>query len=70
MKLNILSGKIIFLATVLFFAFTINLHAQEEDDTEFEDDVNDEAPIDSLIYAGLIGGAILGYRLLRKGETE
>jgi hypothetical protein len=68
MKLNILSGKIIFLATVLFFAFTVNLHAQE-DDTEFEDDVNDEAPIDSLIYAGLIGGAILGYRLLRKGET-
>ena len=73
MKFNI-SNKAAILAMPLFFAmmFSTNIYAQdEEEDTGFEDDVDDEAnlPIDSLLYAGLAGGALLGYRLLKKGET-
>lgn len=35
---------------------------------EFEDDVQDEpnAPIDSLLFAGMVAGTILGYTVLKR----
>lgn len=60
----------IFLAIAFFLTVLVSpaLYAQ----TGFEDDVDDEtppeAPINGLLTAGLIAGAFLGYRFLKKGE--
>lgn len=67
MKINILPKKAVVFAALLFLALSSTpLHAQDED---FEDDVDDEAPIDSLVYVGLVAGVVLGYQFLKKKQT-
>lgn len=57
------------LALLLFFAATPALQAQ----TGFDDDVDDEepqAPIDNLLYVGMLAGTILAYKFLSNKENS
>jgi len=57
----------LFLSALFIVLSTSFASAQDE----FPDDVNDEpgVPVDNYIYAGLIAGAVLAIRKLKKTET-
>ncbi|MGQ2984436.1 hypothetical protein [Flavobacterium sp.] len=54
---------------VLLMLMPVIAVAQDED-TEFEDDVDDEVamPINGYVAASLLGGCAMGYVLLKRGQ--
>lgn len=69
MKNDNIISRFFKVTVIVFFAlFATATYAQ--DDTGFEDDVNDEPEtnINSLVAFGLIAGAGLGYTLLKRNS--